>query len=258
MKIVILTQEEERALIARAHLGDIGARNELVERNRPFAIKRARRYYRALVGKAEMEDLIQVAYEGLIEAVERFDLAKTVRFVSYANYWIDHHLRDYRNRNIHLVTIPRNLVQVLVAEQMGRTGGVRAVEWGDATIQQAREVMATPLRSLGRNRPGVDGVVLDVPDPREPGAEAIEILEDAAALLALLPCPRDRRVLVMRFGLDGNDPRSFPDIAAELGICRTTAKQALVRLRRAATGRDHLPGGLKMRREYFRPKVVRA
>lgn len=257
MKAKRVTREQERALIERAQAGDMEARNELILCHYPYLIRRAKRFLGGLRGRAEIQDLIQEAVAGLLVALDRFDLGAGVLFLSYATYWIDVHLRVYRNCNRCLVYVPRDLVELLVSEHAGRAGGAYTRKaFGEKNVRQARRVMNAPVHSLGPDRRAGSG--LDVADPSGSIPEDVDTRADAEALMDLARTAVDRRVIVMRFGLDGNNPRSFPDIAAELGICATTAKQALVRLRRAATGQDHLPGGLKMRREYFRPKTVRA
>src|SRR5215212_6845461 len=73
---------EDRRLLLRYHRsGEERARDELVERFMPLARKLARRYQR---GPEPLEDLVQVASMGLVKAIDRYDLARTTAFSSYA------------------------------------------------------------------------------------------------------------------------------------------------------------------------------
>ena len=105
---------DDAKLIRRHRAGDPRARTILIERYLPLARSLARRY----ANKGEpLDDLEQVASVGLIKAIDRFDLARDVRFATYAVPTIagelKRHFRD-KGRSIHL---PRGLQELVLRVQ---------------------------------------------------------------------------------------------------------------------------------------------
>ena len=86
-----MSSDEQRDLCARAQAGDIRARNRLVEINLPYVRARAKKLCRDI---AMREDAVQDGVLGIVRAIEKFDLTKPVKFLTYATFWIDHHIRE--------------------------------------------------------------------------------------------------------------------------------------------------------------------
>lgn len=87
-KIPILTEQEERDLLCKIKQGDEKAKKKLIESNLRFVVSIAKQYQNKGV---TLEDLISVGNMGLIEAVNKFNIDYSCRFLSYAIWWI----RDY-------------------------------------------------------------------------------------------------------------------------------------------------------------------
>jgi RNA polymerase primary sigma factor len=81
----ILSQEEEFELSRLSKLGDVDARNKLVEHNLRLVVSIAKNYINCGI---DFGDLIQYGNEGLMTSVDRFDEEKGYRFTTYATYWI--------------------------------------------------------------------------------------------------------------------------------------------------------------------------
>ena len=81
----ILSCEDEYELSRRSKLGDLSARNELIEHNLRLVVSIAKNYMNCGV---DFGDLIQYGNEGLITAVNKFDVDMGYRFTTYATYWI--------------------------------------------------------------------------------------------------------------------------------------------------------------------------
>jgi RNA polymerase sigma-32 factor len=100
MHHVILSKDEELQLATRYRAGDQKAGNALVVANLRFALKMAHKYVRY---NFPIEDLVQEANLGLLNALHKFDPAQGFRFVTYAVWWIDAKLRMYVMKNFSLV-----------------------------------------------------------------------------------------------------------------------------------------------------------
>ena len=84
-EIPLLSKEEEQELAKKIKEGDIEARNELVKRNSRLVVSIAKKY---LGNGLQLLDLIQEGNIGLIEAAERFDDKRDIKFSTFATYWI--------------------------------------------------------------------------------------------------------------------------------------------------------------------------
>ena len=84
-KCVPLDANAERELLIKSKSGDISARNKIVESNLRFVFYIARRFRGRGVA---MSDLISEGNIGLMKAIERFDMSKDVKFITYAVFWV--------------------------------------------------------------------------------------------------------------------------------------------------------------------------
>jgi RNA polymerase primary sigma factor len=98
-----LSKEQENQLATEAQAGSLKSRNKLVEANLKFAIQVARQYQGMGI---ELEDLIAFANMGLLEAVDRFDTTKNVKFVTFAVWYIRAELQKALNDLSRTVRIP--------------------------------------------------------------------------------------------------------------------------------------------------------
>jgi RNA polymerase sigma-B factor len=192
--------DDVRGLLRRWHEDrDRAARAELVERMLPLARSLARRY----AGKGEpLDDLEQVASLGLLKAIDRFDVARDVRFATFAVPTIAGELkRHFRDRGW-MLRVPRD-VQELSARvvrcrdaltlDLGRSPTVDEVANAlDAGLEQVLDA----LRAADTYR------MMSLDEPLADGAGALEAIGDDDEGFELA----EHRVLLSR-GLDGLDAR---------------------------------------------------
>jgi RNA polymerase primary sigma factor len=247
----LLTREEERELARRKDAGDEAAKRRLIESNLRLVMSITRSYTRAGV---PLLDLIQEGNLGLIRAVEKFDYRMGYKLSTYATWWIkqavSRALAD-QGRTIRLPTHVAERVRRLLrarrqlAQKLSRepTPAELARETGE------REERVVDLLSLVDDPVSLDSPVGDgesffadlIEDessaqPDERTAAELRHGELARALERL--SPRMQRVLVLRFGLDGENARTLEEIGVELGVTRERVRQlesrALRELRRIA------------------------
>jgi RNA polymerase primary sigma factor len=234
----LLTREEERELARRKDAGDEEAKKRLIEANLRLVMSITRSYTRAGV---PLLDLIQEGNLGLIRAVEKFDYKLGFKLSTYATWWIkqavSRALAD-QGRTIRLPTHVAERVRRLLrvrrqlAQKLSRepTPAELAKETGE------KEEKVVDLLSLIDDPVSLDSPVGDgesmfadliedetsaQPDERTAIEHRHGELSDAIAQLA----PRMQRVLVLRFGLDGEGTRTLEDIGTELGVTRERVRQ---------------------------------
>lgn len=100
-----LSKIEERRLVKKARKGDIISRNKLIESNLKFVVYIAKKYKGRGI---EMSDLISEGNMGLIKAIDRFDLKKDTRLITYAIWYIKLAIREVIRKQLITDEIPND------------------------------------------------------------------------------------------------------------------------------------------------------
>lgn len=90
-KFKVMTQEEEKEFIVKAQNGDVNAQNMLVNSNQRYIFSFAKKF----ASYCNVNDLVSIATEGFIKAIEKFDVARETRLCTYANQWMGQKIRAY-------------------------------------------------------------------------------------------------------------------------------------------------------------------
>jgi len=100
-----LTQVEELDLISRAQTGCTQSRDKVFYAHARFAISEAKK---RRMDKYD-DELIQVANEGVLEAIQRFDVTKKNKFTTFAVWYIRSHINNWLNQNYRTIRLPSNI-----------------------------------------------------------------------------------------------------------------------------------------------------
>jgi RNA polymerase primary sigma factor len=252
----LLTREEERELARRKDEGDEAAKRRLIECNLRLVMAITRNYTRANV---PLLDLIQEGNLGLIRAVEKFDYRLGYKLSTYATWWIRQAItRALADQGrtirlpVHVADQVRRLLRARrqLAQKLNREPTLaelaRETQQSEDRVRELLELVETPVSletPVGDGASLYGDLIEDVHAlaPHEQSAEQARTRELAGALDQLNP--RMRRVLSLRFGLDGELPHTLEEVGAELGITRERVRQletrALRELRIAAPGLEH-------------------
>jgi RNA polymerase sigma factor (sigma-70 family) len=246
----LLTASEERRLARRAALGDIAARDRLIERNTRLVVSLARGFRMRGVPYA---DLVQEGMIGLMHAVERFDPERGPRLATYAKWWI----RGWMLRAISeapAIRLPigahRDMAAILRSErELSGHGRPRpdsrtiAARTGVRTGRIDRLRLAPRIvRSLDDTVAGGETTFAEL--TADPSCADVAsglysdllraVLRDGVAVLPSLT----RRVIELRYAFDGGEPLTYEQIGEELGLsadrCRQIEALGLQRLRALA------------------------
>ncbi|MBR6530330.1 MAG: RNA polymerase sporulation sigma factor SigK [Clostridia bacterium] len=195
-----LAGEEERALFRAARTGDEKARARLIEHNLRLVAHIVKKYYAAA---RDPEDLVSIGTVGLIKAIDTFNPEVGARFATYAGKCVQNEI----------------LMHFRAAKKLQN----------ESSLSDAIEY----------DRDGNELTYLDVAGQEEDVADLLYRKERArAARLAIRRVlqSRERKIVVLRYGLDGREPMTQRDVAAFLGISRSYVsrleKSALQKVRR--------------------------
>jgi RNA polymerase primary sigma factor len=252
----LLTREEERELARRKDEGDEAAKRRLIESNLRLVMAITRNYTKANV---PLLDLIQEGNLGLIRAVEKFDYRLGYKLSTYATWWIRQAItRALADQGrtirlpVHVADQVRRLLRARrqLAQKLNREPTLaelaREAQQSEERVRELLELVETPVSletPVGDGESLYGDLIEDVHSlaPHEQSAEQARGRELAGALEQLNP--RMRRVLSLRFGLDGEAPQTLEEVGTQLGITRERVRQletrALRELRLAAPGLEH-------------------
>ncbi len=236
----LLTHEEETDLGRRTREGDETARRQLIERNLRLVIPIAKKYR----GKGlPFGDLIQEGNIGLMRAADKFDPERGFRFSTYATWWIRQAVqRAVANKGrtirvpVHMgekvrkmaraynelsVQLEREPTDEEVAERLG---------WDVDRVRDVKSAIpdATSLNQPLNSDEGSSELGDLLEDERESrvASEVVQKLEKRRLMESVERLPeRQRRILVRRYGLDGEEPATLADLSEELGVSRERIRQ---------------------------------
>jgi len=248
------TPEEEAICTEKASQGDREAINELVRRNLRFVVSVAKQYANT---QNPLEDLVNEGNIGLIIAAEKFKPEMGFKFISYGVWWIRKVIIEHLTKNGRLVRIPANKINNLskldkqinkLEQKLGRTVTVQELidEFGSELgleekgninkITSEYEFLDVlnnyTMDSLDRDISGDDGggttLGETLSDSTFESADHAMVEQDIKnelnKVLDTLK-PRDRKVMVGLFGLDGDFPKTLKDVSDEIGVTREMVRQ---------------------------------
>jgi len=227
----LLTRAEEVALAKQIERGDLAAKERLVNSNLRLVISNARSYEGL---DLPLLDLIQEGMLGLIRAAEKFDWRKGYKFSTYATFWIRESIqRAIANRSrpiripVHIGQRERRIERAHAAlvARLGREPTDEEI--AAAAELELREVHATRAiarvvtsldRPVGEEEETTLGALL-ASDASAPHEEVETAARDAALHRALQRLPEaERKVVKLRFGIDGDEPTPLREAGRRLGI----------------------------------------
>jgi RNA polymerase primary sigma factor len=234
-----LPADEEKVLGRRIHEGDQDALDRLVEANLRFVVHYAKRY-RGL-GLSYM-DLIHEGSLGLIEAAKRFDPERNVKFISYAVWWVRQAIFHSLSEHARVFRLPQKLSGQVSRLESAREKLKSELERAPTTEELAerttfsKEEVERLLLAAGDDvslstAVGDDGN-LELGDTLEqdtvPSVEVEMIrssferrIQDMVSGLD----EKEREVIRMRFGLDGDEPKTLQEIGESMGLSRERIRQ---------------------------------
>lgn len=241
----LLKSDEEYALGKRIKAGDIEARNELVEKNLRLVINVVKRYNSVDLTR---EDLIQEGNLGLIKAAEYFDPELGYKFSTYAMWWIRQavtraifnsgmirmpvYLREdmisvakfmSKYHSEHGVDAPTEVVENFIAEK-GMNRNILA------TINDMSFVVSldTPVNDGGVEGDSDSTLGDFVADAQNVEQEVINSQRNElikSILNSSSFTERERQVISLRFGLNGDQPRTLEEVGYMFGVTRERIRQ---------------------------------
>lgn len=180
-----LSSKEEHDYLVKASQGDLEARNVLVEHNLRLVAHIIKKYYSS---QNDQDDLVSIGTIGLIKAINTFDLSKNIKLSSYASRCIENEILMHF-RNLKKSSQDISLNEAIDTDKDGN-----------------------PLSLL--DVLSIDDNILDTLNNKLNAGKLSEYIESELD-------PRERQVILLRYGIDGREPITQREVAKILGVSRS-------------------------------------
>src|SRR5665213_1145614 len=235
----LLTAAQEVSLAKKIEKGDLLCKQRMIQSNLRLVVSIAKNYRNQGL---PFLDLIQEGTLGLVRAAEKFDYRKGFKFSTYATWWIRQAVARALADKARTIRIPVHIVEKLnkisraerslvtalgrepTPEEIAEVTGIDPAEVD--SIKRSAQAPISLEKPVGDDEQSEFGQFIADEQAESPYERAVEILTNQALQDALENLSyRERRVLELRYGLDGEHPHALQEISSTFNVTRERIRQ---------------------------------
>lgn len=239
----VLSREEERRLAIKIKNGDIEAKKIFIQNNLRLVVSIAKKYRCKIMS---FLDLIQEGNLGLMKALDGYDVSKGYKFSTYATWWIKQSIRLAIIKKGNEIRVPTGVYEN-VNNYKKKEEELSVILGRDPTDSEMSEFCNIPVSEIQKMKSilllqnhstSLNSLVNDettstfedfLPTPDEPIENLASLSMLNAEILTLFDScnlkEREKEILVLRYGLNGNNPMKLIEVAQEYDLTHERIRQ---------------------------------